>query len=193
MLSRVPRPLSPARLLCALGQPGHLLLLPQQASGLSTRARQSPGRKAARSFATPGARGDPPLTLLVEESFVRARLAPLVSQVRALRRFPQSLVSSGRPSASAHELTRPVPSGLPFARRDLERFFLSPLCSCPRWAINLPWKQPETPENSFRKVALAKRRAGRRERTAATPQPRKGARVTPGEEPCRSRRASGSP
>lgn len=54
----------------------------------------------------------------------------------------------------------------------------------------------ETPENSFRKVAskaLAKRRAGRRERTAATPQPRKGARVTPGEEPCRSRRASGSP
>ena len=164
MLSRVPRPLSPARLLCALGQPGHLLLLPQQASGLSTRARQSPGRKAARSFATPGARGDPPLTLLVEESFVRARLAPLVSQVRALRRFPQSLVSSGRPSASAHELTRPVPSGLPFARRDLERFFLSPLCSCPRWAINLPWKQPETPENSFRKVAskaLAKPASGK--------------------------------
>ena len=51
-------------------------------------------------------------------------------------------------------------------------------------------------KNSFRKVAskaLAKRRAGRRERTAATPQPRKGARVTPGEGPCRSRRASGSP
>lgn len=99
-----------------------------------------------------------------------------------------------RPRAYA---TRPVGLAL---RSPRPRTFLSfsPLL-VPKVGDHLPWKQPKGKRRKIRSEkllpkALAKpARAGRRERTAATPQPRKGARVTPGEEPCRSRRASGSP